>query len=166
VTNIRTSRVFDDGAEGLEIVQRYRRHRRRNVDPIPPVAVQNGPALENVMEGSTIDVLRFPAPKWHEGRWRALHRHRVHRHHARPDSDWVNLGTYRVMVHDKNTLCVFISTATWRRHSSEILGSRPTLSDDRERRPVSGARCRRGIDAGPQVSEYALRAAGLAARSK
>jgi len=48
------------------------------------------------MEGSTIDVPRFPAPKWHEddgGRYIGTECIVITRD---PDSDWVNLGTYRV----------------------------------------------------------------------
>jgi UbiD family decarboxylase len=105
--NVRSSKVFDNG-EGLELVQAYRRHRRKNVDPIPPRAVTDGPALENVLEGDKIDVLAFPAPKWHQddgGRYIGTECMVITRD---PDSDWVNFGTYRVQVHDRNTLGVFI----------------------------------------------------------
>ena len=53
-------------------------------------------------------VLKFPAPKWHAddgGRYIGTECLVIVKD---PDSDWVNLGTYRVMVHDKTTLVVFI----------------------------------------------------------
>ena len=106
--NVRSSKVFDTGATGLERVQVYRKHRRKKTDPIPPRVVDTGPVLENVMEGGAIDVLAFPAPKWHEddgGRYIGTECLVITRD---PDSDWVNIGTYRVQVHDKNTLVVFI----------------------------------------------------------
>jgi 4-hydroxy-3-polyprenylbenzoate decarboxylase len=108
VVNVRSSKVFDNGEEGLERVQVYRKHRRRKADPIPPVVVEDGPVLQNVLEGDAIDVHAFPAPKWHEGdggRYIGTECLVITRD---PDSDWVNLGTYRVQVHDKNTLVVFI----------------------------------------------------------
>jgi UbiD family decarboxylase len=106
--NVRASKVFDGGEVGLERVQVYRKHRRRKTDPIPPAVVTDGPVLENVLEGERIDVQAFPAPKWHAddgGRYIGTECLVITRD---PDSDWVNLGTYRVMVHDRNTLVVFI----------------------------------------------------------
>src|SRR5688500_13580264 len=41
VVNVRASKVFLQG-EGLELVQSYRKHRRKKTDPIPPVTVQSG----------------------------------------------------------------------------------------------------------------------------
>ncbi len=106
--NVRSSKVFDEGARGLDKVQLYRKHKRKKADPIPPVVVKDGPALENVLEGDKIDVLAFPAPKWHAddgGRYIGTECLVIVKD---PDSDWVNLGTYRVMVHDRTTLVVFI----------------------------------------------------------
>ena len=34
--------------------------------PLPPVYVESGPIMENVLEGEAVDVLKFPTPKWHE----------------------------------------------------------------------------------------------------
>ena len=67
-----------------------------------PIVVQAGPALENTQKGSEVDVLTFPAPFWHEldgGRYIGTGCSVVTRDF---DSDWVNVGTYRVMVHDRN----------------------------------------------------------------
>jgi 4-hydroxy-3-polyprenylbenzoate decarboxylase len=105
--NVRSSKVFDNG-RGLEAVQKYRKHRRKKTDPIPPVDVSTGPVLENVLEGDAIDALKFPTPRWHEddgGHYIGTECMVVTRD---PDSDWVNAGTYRVEVHDRNTLCPFI----------------------------------------------------------
>ena len=66
VVNVRSSKVFDNGEVGLDRVQVYRKHRRKKADPIPPAVVEDGPVLENVLEGTAIDVDAFPAPKWHE----------------------------------------------------------------------------------------------------
>ncbi|MGE0653749.1 MAG: UbiD family decarboxylase domain-containing protein, partial [Alphaproteobacteria bacterium] len=105
--NVRSSKVFDNG-RGLEAVQKYRKHRRKKSDPIPPVDVTTGPVMENILEGDAIDALKFPTPRWHQddgGHYIVTECMVVTRD---PDSDWVNAGTYRVEVHDRNTLTPFI----------------------------------------------------------
>src|SRR5437588_2263161 len=65
-----------------------------------PVAVKSGAVLENIQKEA--DVLAFPSPRWHEldaGRYSRTGREAVTRDF---DSDWTNVGTYRVMVVDKN----------------------------------------------------------------
>ena len=92
----------------LKFVQDWR-NRMRNLVPIPPVLVNKGPVMENVMEGDQVDLLKFPAPMWHEldgGRYIGTASVTITRD---TESDWVNLGTYRVMVHDKNTLGFYMS---------------------------------------------------------
>lgn len=67
-----------------------------------PVTVQDGPVFENVQRDAKVDVLTFPAPFWHEldgGRYIGTGCSVVTRD---LDTDWVNVGTYRVMVHDSN----------------------------------------------------------------
>src|SRR5436190_3810148 len=68
----------------------------------PSVQVNDGPIFENAQQGADVDVLTFPAPLWHEldgGRYIGTGCSVVTRDF---DSDWVNVGTYRVMVHDAN----------------------------------------------------------------
>ncbi len=68
----------------------------------PPRTVDTGPVLENVLEGAAVDLFRFPSPLWHEldgGRYIGTGCMVVTRDY---DSDWVNVGTYRVMIHDRN----------------------------------------------------------------
>jgi UbiD family decarboxylase len=64
-----------------------------------PVVVSSGPALENVQK--TPDLLAFPSPLWHEmdgGRYIGTGCSVVTRD---LDSDWVNVGTYRVQLLDE-----------------------------------------------------------------
>jgi UbiD family decarboxylase len=158
VMNIRTSKVFDRGEVGLDAVQSFRRHRRSHAEPIPPVLVSDGAVLENVREGSAIDVNAFPAPHWHEqdgGRYIGTECVVITRD---PDnSDWVNLGTYRVQVHDKTTLAVFIEHG---KHGDVIRrkywarGQHCPMVISVGQAPVLGA-----VGAstpGPNISEYAL----------
>jgi 4-hydroxy-3-polyprenylbenzoate decarboxylase len=78
----------------------------RGLCPIPPRFVNSGPVMENTITGDQIDVLKFPVPRFHE-----LDRNRyLGTSHAviqrDPDDGWVNLGTYRVMVVDRNRLAL------------------------------------------------------------
>ena len=64
-----------------------------------------------------------------------------------PDSDWVNVGTYRVSVRDKKTLSHLHRARQARRHHpQEILGARRALPDGGHGRAGAGARRRRGLD--------------------
>jgi UbiD family decarboxylase len=67
-----------------------------------PVLTDTGPVFENMLEGDDVDVLAFPSPLWNEkdgGRFIGTGCSVVTRDY---DSDWVNVGTYRIMVHDRN----------------------------------------------------------------
>ena len=78
--------------------------------PMPYEVVNDGPVLENVMEGDAVDVTKFPTPVWHdrdEGRrYIGTGSFNVT---VDPDEGWVNVGTYRVMVHDKHPVGFYIS---------------------------------------------------------
>ena len=85
------------------------RERSKALVPIPPRYVTDGPVMENVFRGDRIDMTAFPAPLWHEldgGRYLGTGVLDVIRD---PDSDWVNLGCYRVMVKDERRLSLYIS---------------------------------------------------------
>jgi UbiD family decarboxylase len=67
-----------------------------------PVFVKTGPALENGSGDGGVDLFTFPAPLWHEkdgGRYIGTGCCVVTRDF---DTEWVNVGTYRVQIHDKN----------------------------------------------------------------
>ncbi len=71
--------------------------------------VKTGPILENVRSGKDVDLWALPVPKWHEGdggRYIGTGDAIVTRD---PDSGEVNLGAYRVMVHDEKTTGLYIS---------------------------------------------------------
>jgi len=80
-----------------------------NMTPQPVRYVDSGPVTENVLEGDDVNVLAFPTPKWHPedgGRYIGTGTVDVTKD---PDSDWINLGTYRVMVHDSKRVGLYIS---------------------------------------------------------
>ena len=70
--------------------------------PVPPEWLSSGPVLENVMEGNDVDLTRFPAPFWHEldgGPYIGTASAVMSRD---PDSEWVNVGSYRSQLFDRN----------------------------------------------------------------
>ncbi len=81
----------------------------KSLKNLPPVEVQTGPILENVDEGDRIDMFKFPVPKWHEadgGRYIGTGDMVVTKD---LNDGWINVGTYRVEVHDRNTVGLSIS---------------------------------------------------------
>lgn len=92
----------------LEAVRAIR-ERLRDLRPVAPVRVTDGPVLEVVKQGDDVDLFAFPAPFWHEldgGRFIATGSACVT---ADPDSDWVNLGCYRCQVHDRRRTGVAVT---------------------------------------------------------
>lgn len=69
-----------------------------------PKVVATGPVKENVFRREEVDLFKFPTPKWHEhdgGRYIGTGCAVITRD---PDTGWVNLGSYRIMIHDKKTV--------------------------------------------------------------
>ena len=87
----------------VDVVRTYHA-RMQNLKPLPPRFVNDGPVLENVIEGDDVDVLRFPVPRHHE-----LDKARFIGTAdcvmtQDPDSGWFNLGAYRSQVYDGKTV--------------------------------------------------------------
>ena len=96
------------GETKMDFVRLWR-ERYKKIKPIPPKFVKDSPLLENVYRDKDIDLLKFPTPKWHEldgGRYIGTGSIDITRD---PDEGWVNWGTYRVMIHDKDTVGFYIS---------------------------------------------------------
>jgi 4-hydroxy-3-polyprenylbenzoate decarboxylase len=71
---------------------------------ISPKWVSTGPCKENVMRGDDVDLFKFPVPKFYPrdgGRFFGTAHFVVSKD---PDTGWVNLGTYRLQLLDKNRL--------------------------------------------------------------
>lgn len=99
---------FPEGLSNIEAVKEWK-DALKNYKPVPPVEVESGPIMENVITGDDIDILRFPAPKWHEldgGRYIGTGDAVITKD---PDEGWVNVGVYRVMVHDSKTTASYVS---------------------------------------------------------
>lgn len=85
--------------------------RKRLSDPpaIPPKTVSSGPVLENSFEGDAIDLWKFPVPFWHArdgGRYIGTGHVIITRD---PEDGWVNMGTYRTQVLDRDRLAIWMS---------------------------------------------------------
>jgi UbiD family decarboxylase len=94
-------------ARGKKLNREWR-ERLKELQPLPAKIVASGPVMENILVGGDVDVLRFPAPLWHEGdagRYIGTADAVVMRD---PEEGWVNLGNYRLQVHDSNTLGLYI----------------------------------------------------------
>ena len=92
----------------LEVVAAYR-DRMKTHSSIPPRVLDTGPVFENIQRDDEVDLTIFPVPFLHEldgGRYIGTDDLVVMRD---PELDWVNLGTYRVQLHSKNRLGIWIS---------------------------------------------------------
>lgn len=84
----------------------------RRLNEVQPLAVQmvdEGPILENVQRDGDVDITVFPTPQWHPedgGPYIGTGDGVIT---SDPDSSWVNMGTYRAMVHDRNHTGLYIS---------------------------------------------------------
>src|SRR3954466_1334467 len=79
----------------------------RSAQPIAPKEVSTSPLFENVLKGADVNLLKFPALRFHEndgGRYFGPGGGLINRD---PDSGYVNTGTYRMQLHDRNTLGVW-----------------------------------------------------------
>ena len=92
----------------MELVKTWR-NRVKSVGLVPTQRVDNGPVTENIQDGPAVDLLQFPAPLWHEedgGRYLGTGSLTITRD---PETGWVNVGTYRAMVHGRDKLGLYIS---------------------------------------------------------
>src|SRR5207253_9075832 len=102
----------------MELVQAWRKY-AKEYPKIAPRCVSDGPVNENIRRGKDVDLTMFPAPKWHE--------HDGNRYigtgclviQTDPDTNWVNVGVYRVAVHDEKTAGLYISPGTHARVTVE-----------------------------------------------
>ena len=96
---------------GLQLVEQFRR-KLATLQPIPPRVVETGPVRDNQISGAEIDLLRFPAPLIHEGdggRYIGTACIAITRD---PETGWINLGTYRAMLHDQKSVGLFTSSVS------------------------------------------------------
>jgi 4-hydroxy-3-polyprenylbenzoate decarboxylase len=96
------------GMSEMDFVQAWRGQVKK-ITAIPATTVSTAPLFENVKEGKDINVFKFPVPRWHEldgGRYIGTDDLVITRD---PEEDWVNVGTYRIMVHGPDRLGLHMS---------------------------------------------------------
>ena len=89
-----------------ELIQVWRERTKKTVKP---VIVGTGPCKENIIKGDDVDLYQFPAPHWQKrdgGRYIGTFDGVVTKD---PDSEWTNVGTYRQMIHDKQTTTMSVA---------------------------------------------------------
>jgi 4-hydroxy-3-polyprenylbenzoate decarboxylase len=92
----------------LELVRAIAR-KIKSTKPIPPREVKTSPLMENVMEGDRVDLLKFPALRFHEqdgGRYIGTGDCLIN---ADIEGGFINMGTYRMQLHEKNLLGLWMS---------------------------------------------------------
>jgi 4-hydroxy-3-polyprenylbenzoate decarboxylase len=101
---------LDPEASKLELIRSgYRLIQQAVAHPVGPHAVSTGPLCEHVATGEDVDLLRFPAPRFRAedgGRYIGTGVAVINRD---PQSGYVNVGTYRVQLHDQRTLGLWMS---------------------------------------------------------
>ncbi|MFH1125339.1 MAG: UbiD family decarboxylase, partial [Pseudomonadota bacterium] len=100
--------VDAEGKSRMEMLTAYR-ELMKGMAPVPPRFVDAGPVMENVMEGGEVDLLKFPVPIHHEldgGRYIGTACGVITRD---PEEGWVNVGTYRVQVMERDRAITYIS---------------------------------------------------------
>ena len=100
---------FPEMRSEREMVEYWRRRLKEGFKPLSPVVVETGPVQENIERDEKIDLMKFPSPRWHVldgGRYIGTGDAVVTRD---PDDGWIDVGTFRVQVHDKNTATIWIS---------------------------------------------------------
>ncbi len=110
-------------------------------EPVPPVKAGNGAIMQNIHQGEDVDLFMVPAPNWPAldgGRYIGTGDMVIQKD---PDSGWVNMGTYRVQVLDKNTVALHANAG---HHGAAEAGeaTRSTRIARRKRVPATKSRYR------------------------
>lgn len=110
---------LDPTLSDLELVKVLRARMQSAGDKLQeytPREVTDAPLLENSLD--PVDMLKFPSPKYFEddgGRYIGTAHSVMTRD---PDTDWVNMGVYRMMVQNQNTLSILFEAV---RHARFIV---------------------------------------------
>lgn len=120
----------------VSVVENWRK-KEPGLKPVPPVLVDSGPVLANRFVGDSINLERFPSPKCNEldgGRYIGTAHAVITRD---PDTGWINLGTYRCMLVDRNRMAL---------HMLEGAHGRIIFEKHRSRKQVMPVAVAIGID--------------------
>jgi 4-hydroxy-3-polyprenylbenzoate decarboxylase len=96
------------GLGDMDFIQAWRQQVKK-IAPLAADSVATSALFDNVKKGRDVNVLEFPVPRWHEldgGRYIGTDDLVVTRD---PEEGWVNVGTYRIMVHGPDRLALHMS---------------------------------------------------------
>ena len=96
------------GMGDMEFIHAWRQQVKK-IAPLPAESVPTAALFDNVRKGQDLNVLEFPVPRWHEldgGRYIGTDDLVITRD---PEEGWVNVGTYRIMVHGPDRLALHMS---------------------------------------------------------
>ena len=96
------------GLGDMGFVQAWRQQVKK-ISPLAAQTVSSGGLFENTRRGRDINLLQFPVPRWHEldgGRYIGTDDLVITRD---PEEGWVNVGTYRIMVHGPDRVALHMS---------------------------------------------------------
>jgi len=99
---------IDLGKKDVDMVE-FLAMMMQNYKPIKPIDVSDGQVMSNIMKDDRINMNIFPSPLWHEfdgGRYIGTGTLIIMKD---PDTEYVNVATYRVQLHDSKTLGISIS---------------------------------------------------------
>lgn len=96
---------IDSELKGVEYLYAWRK-KLSAYQPVPVEQVEGGPVFENQMAEDEVDLYKFPTPKWHDldgGPYIGTGCSVITQDLV---TGKINVGTYRVMIQNKNTLSV------------------------------------------------------------
>jgi UbiD family decarboxylase len=105
---------FDSNTSNLQLAHLIKdkiAKNRNRVDEFFPTFVNSAPVMENKDTGEKIDIFKFPTPKWFKndgGRYIGTADAVITKD---PETNWVNVGTYRIMVKEKNKLAILMEAS-------------------------------------------------------
>lgn len=88
---------------------RHWKDKLKEFRPVPPIEVEDGPVRENLKTGKDVDLTLLPWPQWHErdGGPYICATSVVTRD---PESNYLNVGSYRFMLVNKDTIVAHVSS--------------------------------------------------------
>jgi UbiD family decarboxylase len=92
----------------LEVVRLLAR-KMQSAKAIAPEEVKSSPLMENVLQGDAVDLCKFPAPRFHDGdggRYIGTGNCLIN---GDPESGFINAGTYRMQLHDRDLMGLWMS---------------------------------------------------------
>ncbi len=115
LTNFLTNRFRERLVHGVSMdlsdseAVRTWKDKLKEFHPVPPIQVNGGPVKENIRTGDDVDLTLLPWPQWHE-RDGGVYACATSVATSDPESNTINVGSYRLMLVNKNTIVAHIAS--------------------------------------------------------